>query len=323
MLNPIPSDVPISHFEGTIEGSQLNVTYWDPSNVFPLFAPSTVLLANGSKLAGGNGVVTAGNGGVGIFTLGQGNNYSYPTTTAFIVIGDGPVSPGQGPTSGFFGLDVAQLYTGNTVMSNGYMWASYPRGRPSYLAQGVQVARPPSITVAADTLFQNASTAVAALCFAQGDPEFGSQVHRNIFLFCPPTPHSYIILPLPILTVMKGLELINNAQWAAMSFQQVITKHVLALTPRVGGPLTNGSSDQGNPFPFSPLSSPLPPPSSPSVPSPLPLLISRMLQERSPVLAYGTTAAGCRLCLVLMWDHSDQLFQYSIYKNAKLHKCYK
>ena len=183
-MNPLPGDVPISHFEGTIQGSQLNVTYWDPSNTFPLFAPSTVLLANGSKLAGtGNGFVTAGNGGVGIYTLGQ-DNYSYPTTTAFIVIGDGPVPPSQGPTSSFFGVDVPQLYTGNTVVSNGYVWASYPRGRPAYVGQGVLVAKPSSITVAADTLFQNASTAVAALCFAQGDPEFGSQVHRNIFLFC-------------------------------------------------------------------------------------------------------------------------------------------
>lgn len=43
----------------------------------------------------------------------------------------------------------------------------------------------------------------------------------------------------------NGLEQIDDATWAAMSFEEVIMKYVNALTPKAGGPLAPGASDYG------------------------------------------------------------------------------
>jgi len=213
MENPKLSDVPVSYFNGTITGNQLIVNWWDPSNIFPLFAPSTVTLANGSALSGtGTGVVTGGSGNT--YTLGPTDKFNYPTTTAFRVIGDAPVPGNQGPRASFSDIGLTQLYSGKTVMSNGYMWNSYPHGQPAYTTNSEAITtQPPSITVANNTLFQLANSTFAGLCFAQGDPELGP----------------------------AGLELMDNAAWAAMSFAEVLAKYVAVLSPKVGGPLTNGT----------------------------------------------------------------------------------
>jgi hypothetical protein len=103
------------------------------------------------------------------------------------------------------------------------MWSSGAARQPGYrnatTTPGAPAAvKPASLTIdAASTVFNNANYTVASECFAQGDPQLGP----------------------------KGLELISPAEWEKMSFDEVIRRHVEALSPRVGGPLTSGTQDFG------------------------------------------------------------------------------
>jgi len=206
-----------SYFTGFIVGTNMTITEF--TSGFALGPPMEIYFANGTRLQSGKTFVglVAGYGTTGPFTLNVA--FSIPTPVALKASSDIPQA-GVGPTMSVVEVDYKPLYeSGPVTFSSGFMWASYPHGQASFRTlAGALVGPPSTITfVPNSTFFGVSSNDFTGSCFAEGDPEIGTM----------------------------ALEKINASTWAAMSFDEVIATHVAAFTPKVGGPLTSGSTDYG------------------------------------------------------------------------------
>jgi len=181
------------------------------SCVIPTLVPKSPLLATGYTILPPRGSSSAIMS-VGTYSLS--GSFTYPTSTLFKASEDIPVT-NEGPTMTFVSSDLSPIWSGSTVFSSGYMWSSFSFHQPSstnYAGQPTSLPASVSCTPGTTVFNTNNNNTYAALCFAQGDPEYGPM----------------------------GVGNISASQWAAMSFDEVLQTYVDVLTPKVGGPLTSG-----------------------------------------------------------------------------------
>lgn len=183
-----PWEVAYTYFTATISGATMVVT--GLFSEIPLGGPMIVSLANGTSLVGsGNPVILSGpvSGGVGTYTLEAGASFSYPIPTTFrasedIVIGN------EGPSMNFKEVDVPSLWNGNSVFSSGYMYTSYPHGKPAYLTiDEAQSTAPPSISFLPGTTVFNTGKLTFALP-AKETYEGHRQQHSGGVMLCARRP---------------------------------------------------------------------------------------------------------------------------------------